>query len=253
MHDRVADVLAERQQLDRGAGAGLAVSIALHGALAALAIYTALHAAPPQPASFVTIRFAPMPASAPAAAPRTTPAASPQPSVETPKIETPKIEEPKPKSEPAKPAAKPEKNTVPFSPFGKSTKKGAETPAAAPPAAAPPAAGAPGALTSTDVPVGGSGVTGLEGGDFPYALYIQSMNRKIGAAWARPHVTPGTAAIVYFRIQRDGRIVDAKIETPSGNSTFDRAALSAVLSASPLNPLPFGYSGPFLGVRLTFK
>jgi TonB family protein len=96
-------------------------------------------------------------------------------------------------------------------------------------------------------------VTGLEGGDFPYALYIQGMHRKIGAVWARPQVPQGTATIIYFRINRDGTIVDAKIETPSGNATFDRAALSAVRSASPLNTLPYGYSGSFLGVRLTFK
>jgi TonB family protein len=257
MHDRVADVLAQRAALDRGAGLAIALSVLLHGALAAIAAYSVLHTAPPQPASFVTIKFAPIAAAQPQAAARTTRVDKPAvPNVEPakPKIEQPKIEPPK-AIEPPKTTAKPEKNTVPLSPFGRSTKKGADAPAVAP-TPAPPAAAtttAPVAGTTTDVPIGGAGITGLEGGDFPYSIYLQSMNRKIGAVWTRPQVTPGTATIVYFRIQRDGKIVDAIIETPSGNGTFDRAALSAVRSASPLNPLPFGYSGPFLGVRLTFK
>jgi TonB family protein len=58
---------------------------------------------------------------------------------------------------------------------------------------------------------------------------------------------------VYFAIDRDGTIRDAKIETPSGDGTFDRAALRAVLESSPLPPLPFGYAGTYLGVHLTFR
>ena len=55
------------------------------------------------------------------------------------------------------------------------------------------------------------------------------------------------------RIMRDGTITEAKVETSSGNGTFDRAALSAVRSSSPLNPLPFAYDGTYLGVHLTFR
>ena len=140
---------------------------------------------------------------------------------------------------------------MPLSPFGRSTKKGSETPPAAKPAAAPPAA-APG-TTTAEVPVGGSGVTGLEGGDFPYTLYLQGMHRRIGTNWFRPQVAAGTATIIYFRILRDGTIGEARVETSSGNGTFDRAALSAVRSSSPLNPLPFAYAGTYLGVHLTFR
>lgn len=255
MHDRVADVLAQRAMLDRGAGPAIALSVLLHATLAALAAYGALHATAPEPASFVTIKFAPISAAPPAAsAPRTARVEAPKPAA--PKIEEPKpkIEEPKPAIVPPKPAARPEKNSVPFSPFGRSTKKGSETAAPAPPVAAPPVAAPPGTVTTTaDVPVGGVGVAGIEGGDFPHALYVQGMNRKIGGVWVRPSVPPGTVAIVSFRILRDGRIVDETIERSSGVGTFDRAALSAVRSASPLNALPFQYSGTFLGVKLAFK
>lgn len=251
MRDPVADVLAQRAAMDRGAGAAVVVSILLHGGLVAAAVYSALHAEPPQAATMVSIKFAP---SIPARS-----ASAPRKATEQPRIEEPKpaaVEPPKPKIEEPKPAAekkpeKVEKNTVPFSPFGQSTKKGSETPAAAKPAPAPPPAAAAG-VTTAEVPIGGSGVTGLEGGDFPYTLYIQAMQRKIGGNWFRPQGASSTA-IVYFRILRDGTITEARIESPSGNGTFDRAALSAVRSSSPLNPLPFAYSGTYLGVHLTFR
>lgn len=251
MQDRVADVLAQRAALDRGAGAGVALSILLHTALFGGVIYTAMHAPPPQAAKMVTIEFAKMPAMQPASAAKSSPVA--------PKVEAPRIEEPKPVIQEPKPAVeappdKPVKNTVPLSPFGRSTKKGADRPEPAPP---PSMAGEPvpgqGTMSAPDIAVGGSGVTGLEGGDFPYSLYIQTMQRKIGANWFRPQAGAGATVVIYYRILRDGTITDSKVQTSSGNGTFDRAALSAVRSASPLNPLPFAYSGTYLGVHLTFR
>ena len=253
MRDGVADVLAQRARLDRGAGIGVACSVLLHGGLVALALHAATHANEPVPATMVNIQFASLPAAQAAARPAPP---APKPPVEAPKIEEPepvieqpKIEEPKPPIE--KPPAKVEKNTVPLSPFGRSTKEGSEAPPVAKPAPAAEAPLAPG--TTTDVPLGGSGVTGLEGGDFPYTLYIQAMHRRIGTNWFRPQIASGSPAILYFRISRDGSISDAKIETSSGNATFDRAALSAIRSSTPLNPLPFGYDGTYLGVHLTFR
>jgi len=203
----------------------------------------------------VTIQFAQMPAV-------TKPAATPKPVAPAPKIEEPKpkIEEPKPNVEEPKPAPPkpPEKNTVPLSPFGRSTRKGSETPPPVQPS--PPATGnqqpfdsAQGRPATNEVPLGGSGITGIEGGDFPYTLYIQGMHRKVGGVWIRPPSVRDVTVIIAFRILRDGTIQDAKVLTPSGNGTFDRAALSAVRSASPLNPLPFAYSGNYLGVQMTFR
>jgi TonB family protein len=96
-------------------------------------------------------------------------------------------------------------------------------------------------------------VTALEGGDFPYTLYIERLKTLIGGHWFRPQISGGGKTTVYFVIERDGSIRDAKTESESGNGTFDRAALRAVLESSPLPPLPFGYNGTYLGVHLTFR
>ncbi|HYO79511.1 MAG TPA: TonB family protein [Thermoanaerobaculia bacterium] len=259
MRDGVADVLAQRATLDRGPGAGLLISLLLHGGLTAALVYAATHATAPKPVGIVNIQFAGTPAAAtPAAAPRRAEPkrATPAPPVPAPPVETPKaprIDEPKPLAE-TKPAVV-EKNTVPLSPFGRSTKKGSETPEVAKPAAtpAPPAAAPPVPGTTTDVPVGGSGVTGFEGGDFPHTLYIRGMEHRIGTNWFRPQIANGTETVIYFRVQRDGRITDARVEKSSGNATIDRAALSAVRSSTPLQPLPRAYTNEWLGVHKTFR
>jgi TonB family protein len=228
MDDRVGEILAQRAKLESGAGAAIFFSILLHATLTALAGWSAWHHGSTETPSVMTIGFA-----QPAPAAEITPAVQPAPATE-PVVQP----APKPVEKP-----KPSKKTAPPSPFGKSPKKAAEP---VPQPVAPPA-------PAVDVPVGGSGVTQLEGGDFPYSIYIERMKTLIGTHWFRPQVGENSAAIVYFAIDRDGTIRDAKVENASGNGLYDRAALRAVLEASPLPPLPFGYSGTYLGVHLKFR
>jgi protein TonB len=235
MEDRVGEVLARRAALESGAAAGVALSVFLHVVAAAVVIYAAMHHPPAQSVDVITINLAPMIARKAAAPARVS-----------------VIHEPKPVAEQPKPAVKPDPKTVPLSVFGKSAKKGSDVPL--PPPAPVHTAGVAGATqttTAAEVPIGGTGVA-IEG-DFPYTIYIDNMRRLIGQHWFRPQVTPGTATTIHFAIDRDGSIRDINIETPSGNGTFDRAAQRAILESSPLPPLPFAYSGTFLGVHLTFK
>jgi protein TonB len=247
MQDRVGELLAERARLGGGTAAGIAVSMLLHASLAAGIIYAAMHAAAPQEVSTLSIKFAP----AAGVASRESQVVAPTPDTRHP---TPKkIAIPEPVAEAPNPVVKSEPKTVPFSPFGKSTKKGSETPPAPhPQPAAPQVAAKPGVVGGVDIPIGSAGVTGIEG-DFPYTIYIDRMKTLIGQRWLRPQVSGGIVATVSFAIDRDGTIRDAKNEISSGNGTFDRAALRAVLEASPLPPLPFGYNGTYLGVHLTFR
>jgi TonB family protein len=233
MDDQVGEVLAQRTALESGAAAGIAVSVFLHVLVTAAAVYAALRQPPPQTVPTIEIRFAqarPAAVKAPSA-----PAVQPQP-------------------QPPIPLPKPAEKTVPLSSFGKSTKKGSETPTPPKPAirqpgnpAAQPPASAPGQAEAT-VPM----ATTIEG-DFPYTIYIDRMKNLIGTHWYRPQVTAGATTTIRFVIDRDGGIRDATVEAESGNGTFDRAALRAVLESSPLPPLPFGYAGTYLGVHLTFR
>lgn len=244
MHDPVADILAERRTLDSGPVAAVFLSILVHGSIAAAGVYAALHHAPPQAVSTLNIRFAKSTAPATEMKPATSAAKKPA----LPKIQEPKPQPLKPVEKPAEP---PQKNTVPLSPFGQSTKKGSENVEKAPEPPPPTTDHQP--LTTGAVGVGETGVTGIEGGDFPYTIYLERMKTLVGTRWVRPQSASGQPAIIYFVIERDGRVRDAKIETRSGNTAFDRAALRSVIEASPLPPLPFGYNGTYLGVHLTFR
>ncbi|HUP48867.1 MAG TPA: energy transducer TonB [Thermoanaerobaculia bacterium] len=243
MRDPVADILAERSATGSGLAGAIVVSLFLHATGGALAVYAALRHPPPRPVSTINIRFAQTPRVAPPAP------APPQPVA-------PRIEEPRPQPvtpPPAKAAEPPTKDTAPLSPFGRSTKKGVDAPAPPPPPPPPsiPATGTAG--TAGEIAVGETGVTALEGGDFPYTLYLEQMKRLIGTRWVRPPVGSGARTVVYFRIERDGMIRDVQVMARSGSGNFDRAAERAVLEASPLPALPFGYSGHYLGVHLTFR
>src|SRR5438552_272828 len=141
-------------RLDGGPAAGVVLSLLLHGGVTAIAVYAALHASPPAMVNTLTIRLAPMtPANAAPALPPVTPVLQePRAVVEPPKAITA--------------TAPPAKNTAPPSPFGKSSKKASEVPV--PPArpVAPPNT----ASSAAEIAPGTSGVTALEGGDFPYTM-----------------------------------------------------------------------------------
>lgn len=253
MQDAVAEVLRERSAPARGISAPVAVSVLLHGALFAGFVAAANRQAPAPQRTVVQMTLA----SPQRAAARHTAATPTRETTPAPKAAAPAPEKPQPKPasqpEPA-PVAKPPKPTSEGkSLFGRSeleppTAKRAEGQPSQP--AAPPAAtrGASPPLPG----VGKAGVTALEGGPFPYSLYIDRMVKLIGDRWFRPDSGGEVIAQVYFVINRDGTVRDVKIERSSGVASFDRAAYRAVLEASPLPPLPAAYSGTFLGVHLTF-
>src|SRR5581483_3379585 len=177
MEDRVGDILAQRARLESGGGAAIVFSVLFHAALTAIAAWSAWHSASHDSTPVMMIRFAQQKPSVditPAAPAVAAPKPAPAPVAK-------KIEKPKPADI---------RKTAPPSPFGKSAKKAAEPPPV--PAARPsvnPSTTAAATSTAPDVPVGGSGVTALEGGDFPYPFYIEQMKRLIGSHWLRPTVS----------------------------------------------------------------
>lgn len=248
MHDAVADVLVERRRLGRGGPAGFVISAVLHAGLALLFIIAARGHRATDLRPVLSVRFAqskpPGASISKPAAPKARPA-------------------PKPEATPKEPEIVPEKAKAPpieKSLWGRSEKKPKDEAKPAPVAETDDASnripgsggGDAGGRVGAVPGIGTAGVTGLEGGDFPYTIYIDRMLTIIGRNWFRPQTKTEPLVQVYFVIERDGRITDPEIEKSSGSSGFDRAALRAIIESSPLPPLPFGYSGTELGVHLTF-
>ena len=110
--------------------------------------------------------------------------------------------------------------------------------------------GIPG-LNPTSGAQGGVGLVGGVDGDFPFVWYLQQVQSRVTTNWNRVSSTQGRVQI-YFRIARDGSLDRVRIEIPSGNAAMDESARMAVLRSGPLQHLPEGYEGQYLGVRFWF-
>lgn len=91
-----------------------------------------------------------------------------------------------------------------------------------------------------------------DGQSFPYDFYLQRVLATVEANWFKPQAPSGTRCRVRCRIARSGELLEAGLEEPSPQATFDRAALRAVYAAAPFPPLPQGFVHSELILHLEF-
>lgn len=94
-----------------------------------------------------------------------------------------------------------------------------------------------------------------EGGEFKYSWYLDIILSRIAENWRNPYEGESgkISAVVYFKIQRDGRIDNVKLEKSSRNYYFDQAALRAIHATKNLPPLPAEFERGWLGVYFEFE
>ncbi len=101
----------------------------------------------------------------------------------------------------------------------------------------------------------GIGGIRIEGKEFEFPHYFEIIRRRLQTNFHNPVTGMGEAklkATIFFQITATGSIVNTGVEQGSGFSSFDRAAMRAVIASSPFPPLPEGYSGDILGVHCDF-
>jgi TonB family protein len=179
-----------------------------------------------------------------------TPAVPKRPEPQTaPAPVTPKMTVPIPSKAPAK-AAKPAPDVkqAPDQAKGRAPTKGFETRDGS--ALAETGARGLGFGLSTSGGVG-SGST-LDVQNFCCPDYVALMVEKIRTNWdARAEVAG--QVVVKYTIQRDGTIVNATIEKPSGYTALDINSLRAVVGSRQLLPLPAAFPNSSLTVHLNFE
>lgn len=122
-----------------------------------------------------------------------------------------------------------------------------------------PAAPAPGggpAVESVGGPGAGHSISPLAGGDLEFAWYRAQVTSALYSNWQRPILTGLREPIevsVGFDIDRDGRVLNLRVEGSSGVPSLDRSALRAVGDASPLPPLPSNWRQPRLEAVFVFR
>ncbi len=250
----VSEILAGRARAGQApAPFAAGLSILAHAAFVAAVILTSRPRRVPAaiPISLPVRVVSPAALGHPQAAPAPVPAAPaeavPQPAKARPVIEKKNVEKvvPSPQAMPALKSAK----VTPTPPKAALPGKGA-APAVDLPSAPGFPSGSAGA-TGTSLSFGAD-VAGFDA-DFPFSYYVQQLVSLIGANWFRPDASEGAICTVSFRIQRSGQVTDVKVETSSGESYYDRAAVRAVYAANPLPPLPNDYRNEQLGVHLRFR
>jgi len=77
---------------------------------------------------------------------------------------------------------------------------------------------------------------------------------KVAKQWKAPASLPavGKKTVVQAVIAKDGKLASAIVSMESGSKAWDDAALAAVKSAAPFDPLPKGYGYPSVEVHFHF-
>jgi protein TonB len=246
----VSEILARRARDGRPpATVSAGLSILAHAAFVVAVILTSRprHVPAAIPISLPVRVVSPAALGRPQAAPAPVAEPLPEPAKARPVIEKKHEEkvEPSPK---AMPALKPAK-VKPTPPKAALPGKGAPPAVELPSAAGLPSGTAGAAGTALSF---GADVAAFDT-DFPFSYYVQQLVSLIGANWFRPDAPDGSVCTVSFRIQRSGQVTDVSIESSSGVSYYDRAAVRAVYAANPLPPLPNDYGNEQLGVHLRFR
>ena len=118
------------------------------------------------------------------------------------------------------------------------------------PSAEPPPA--PVALGRTTGSPQGSGAITMQVSDFPFAWYLQAVQRKVIEKWAPPTRGLEGRAVIVFEIGRNGEVRRPSVENSSGDALYDRAALRAITDANPFPPLPAEFKESALLIHLGF-
>ncbi len=94
------------------------------------------------------------------------------------------------------------------------------------------------------------------GRGFNYSYYLNILLAKIGKNWNNPFKNEQLLmkAIIYFEVDKEGRITNVRLEEDSGNDVYDETAMRAVTTAPQLPPLPqeLSSTNDYLKVHLEF-
>jgi len=249
--DAVGEILAEKQKERFPWAAGASLAAALH--LGLIAAFLASSMAQPlrlAPSRAVAVRIL-----SAGSIRATEPARAAAPVPAKPRIEKPPEEQPPPPSKDAVllPAKEEKKKKPTPAPVTAPRPAAATAPDVSLPSSAGEGTGA--GTAATQAGAGGSAGIGsaqLDQPDFRYGYYIEQVVTALSTNWFKPTPVIPTPPVVHFRILRDGTAADPEIVRSSGLPYVDRAAIRAVL-ASTFPPLPADWTGPHVGLKVTFE
>jgi colicin import membrane protein len=87
------------------------------------------------------------------------------------------------------------------------------------------------------------------------SYYLALILSKISQYWRNPYQGKNeqVRTLIYFRLDKNGRLQEVKVEKSSGDAIFDQAGLRAVYEAKSFPPLPEEMKLSTLGVHFEFE
>lgn len=111
--------------------------------------------------------------------------------------------------------------------------------------------------TQSEAPVGEGSPFGGATYDNPSFTYpwwfTQAFNKIASGYHVRQSFPPDITCVIYFEVIRSGRVIELRVEQPSGYPDFDDACMTAVSRATPFPPLPRDFVDEVIGITLPFK
>ena len=89
-------------------------------------------------------------------------------------------------------------------------------------------------------------------GGVDLSSYSDAMHEKIASKWSPPSVDKDARVVLEFTIQKNGHVINEKIDKSSGIKELDNSALKALRNASPLPPLPLNLEQNSITVKFDF-
>jgi len=90
--------------------------------------------------------------------------------------------------------------------------------------------------------------------NFPFSYYIRQLSSRLSNYWIKSYSgTEELFTTVFFKIYRNGRIGDLRVDEKSGNRILDLLVIRAITLAEPFAPLPQAYAYDYLEIRIIFE
>lgn len=70
------------------------------------------------------------------------------------------------------------------------------------------------------------------------ATYMRNMQMKIKKSWTPPKLDTKQTIVLLYEINKNGKVISARIKKSSGNIALDESALQALYSAQPFGKFP---------------
>lgn len=89
--------------------------------------------------------------------------------------------------------------------------------------------------------------------DVNFKPYLKNMQKSIKKCWKTPkNLLQSRKTILYFTLNKEGRLTFCKILISSGDKSFDKSTIEALNAAAPFGTFPKAYKGETIDVIFTF-